>query len=507
MPRHVLKVRMRREWLRRRHHASFALVAALLLVILEAGMSTAAWGQSRPAAQHWVGTMTGVLPQDPTRVAQYEVAVSIEFTASDRCDIRFQMLGWGDLSPGGDTPDVAEQKDALLQRRSDEGFELYLPLWGAVKFPGSGSDQVDQEIVIPGGMTWRLWMRRSDTAVYLKSPPFPQVSEAPKWSRSIDVRWTSEDGATMEGSLYLPPGDGPFPVAVVVWDRAASTRALPRRVGRVLASALAGEGVATFLYDDRGVGRSMGDKEKTTLDESVADVHGFVKKLMEMREVDGAKVHLVGMGEGAVVVAKAAADPGAKYASAVLLAYPTTDAMDELMKGVAIGYDRMKVSGQDLREADRQAMSELGKRCLRQAATSTDSAQEIIDEQTRSWFEDNRKWDAALVTAGLKAGIDTIRQWSPRSRSAMADAAEPLRAMLSRGTTGLVVFWSEDGSGSEVERIAREMEQRVKGSRVVRLAVTRTLVDDDRAGGHPFDVMQVISPQVLEVVKQSVRKR
>ena len=77
---------------------------------------------------------------------------------------------------------------------------------------------------------------------------------------SAEVSWTV-DGTTVDGTLVVPAGTGPFPAVVLVagsgpTDRDWNTPLLPGTNGsaRLLAGALAGAGSASLRYDKRAAG-------------------------------------------------------------------------------------------------------------------------------------------------------------------------------------------------------------------------------------------------------------
>ena len=119
----------------------------------------------------------------------------------------------------------------------------------------------------------------------------------------------SRDGVELAGTLLLPDGDGPFPAVVLVSGTGPQDRdetILNLRPFAVLADALARRGIASYRYDDRGVGRSTGDFASATLDDFAADAGAAVRAVAARPEVGA--VGVVGHSEGAFVAPEVAAE-------------------------------------------------------------------------------------------------------------------------------------------------------------------------------------------------------
>jgi len=102
----------------------------------------------------------------------------------------------------------------------------------------------------------------------------------PVEEEETDLSYTAEDitfesgDLTLAGTLTLPDGDGEYPVVVLVSGSGAQDRdeSLPSvseiKPFRDIAEYLAGQGIATLRYDERGVGESEGDF-------ATADIYDF----------------------------------------------------------------------------------------------------------------------------------------------------------------------------------------------------------------------------------------
>ncbi|MFN3429384.1 MAG: alpha/beta hydrolase family protein [Candidatus Sericytochromatia bacterium] len=146
-------------------------------------------------------------------------------------------------------------------------------------------------------------------------PPFPYRAEAVTYTNPAD-------GAKLAGTLTLPEGQGPFPVALLITGSGAQDRdetLFGHKPFWLIADTLTRRGVAVLRVDDRGVGGSTGTPQTDTTDTFAGDVAAGVAFLRGRRDIDPARVGLVGHSEGGIIAPMVAArDP--KLAYVVLLA-------------------------------------------------------------------------------------------------------------------------------------------------------------------------------------------
>jgi hypothetical protein len=113
-----------------------------------------------------------------------------------------------------------------------------------------------------------------------------------------EVVWTSGD-ARLVGSLMLPRSDEPSPLVVFIAGSGNSDRSL--RVVRAHVRRLHDMGFAVFAYDKRGTGDSGGDWRAVDLHQLARDVDAVLPDLMSRSDVDGSRVILMGLSQGAWV--------------------------------------------------------------------------------------------------------------------------------------------------------------------------------------------------------------
>ncbi|MFL5386099.1 MAG: alpha/beta hydrolase family protein [Longimicrobiaceae bacterium] len=131
--------------------------------------------------------------------------------------------------------------------------------------------------------------------------------------REERVRFTSQaTPLTLGGTLVLPRGRGPFPAVVFVTGSDPDTR----EAWRFEAAALARRGVASLLYDKRGVGESSGASHDLASWDDLADDAGAAVRYLASRPdlIDTARIGMVGQSQGTWVITKVAVrDPAVRF--------------------------------------------------------------------------------------------------------------------------------------------------------------------------------------------------
>ena len=172
-------------------------------------------------------------------------------------------------------------------------FELESPL-GLAVWDGEVGDEVIEGDFTQAGMAETFWMQRFEDP----SEDGPGAS-----FRRTEVVFASGD-ITLAGELTFPSGDGPHPAVVLIsgsgeQDRDSNVSGF--RLFAVLADHLAGAGVASLRFDDRGVGGSGGDNLQATLEDRVGDVEAAIDVLRSRDDIAAGGIGLVGHSEGGIV--------------------------------------------------------------------------------------------------------------------------------------------------------------------------------------------------------------
>jgi uncharacterized protein len=181
------------------------------------------------------------------------------------------------------------------------------------------------------GAEQKIEFKRSDQPLEIRRPqtpvkPYPYREEEVSFSNAAA-------NVKLAGTLTIPKGTGPFPAAVLIagsgpYDRdEALTNHKPFLV---LADYLTRKGIAVLRYDKRGIGRSTGSVDSATTLDLASDAQAAVAYLKTRKDVDAAKIGLIGHSEGAMI-APYLATHSADIAWLVLLAPPATKGEDTLL--------------------------------------------------------------------------------------------------------------------------------------------------------------------------------
>lgn len=108
-------------------------------------------------------------------------------------------------------------------------------------------------------------------------------------------------GITLSGRLVLPPGDGPHPAVVLVHGSERDAATVYYHDPYVFAS----QGIATFVYDKRGTGRS-GGKFVMNFDQLANDALAALERVRRHPAIDPTRVGLCGSSQGGWIAPLAA---------------------------------------------------------------------------------------------------------------------------------------------------------------------------------------------------------
>jgi uncharacterized protein len=140
-------------------------------------------------------------------------------------------------------------------------------------------------------------------------------------------------GVTLAGTLTLPKGDGPFPAVLLIAGSGPQDRdetIANHRPFLLLADTLTRKGVATLRYDKRGVGQSTGNLDAATTMDLAVDAEAALAFLKSRKEIDTARIGLLGHSEGAII-APYLAGHSQEVGWLVLLAAPATTGEQTLL--------------------------------------------------------------------------------------------------------------------------------------------------------------------------------
>lgn len=152
----------------------------------------------------------------------------------------------------------------------------------------------------------------------------------------------SNAGQSIIGTLALPDGEGPFPVALLLHGFTGMRHELPvvgtddtmfSRAARWLGE----RGVASLRIDFRGSGESEGAWEDTTFSGQIADAIAALDYLEMVEGIDSGNISIVGLSQGGLVGA-ATAGRDARVSNLVLWSAVSNPVMSY---GILLGYDTL----------------------------------------------------------------------------------------------------------------------------------------------------------------------
>ena len=183
-------------------------------------------------------------------------------------------------------------------------------------------DTVVAGIWSQSGLRLPLRLRKGAAAEPVRRPQEP-LPPLPYGQEEV-VFPNREAGITLAGTLTTPPGETPVPAVVLISGSGPQDRdesIFGHRPFLVLADDLTRRGMSVLRFDDRGVGRSTGTLQGTTLEDLAGDVRAAVSFLKARPEIDPDRIGLLGHSEGGYIASMVAADSGT-IAFLVLMASP-----------------------------------------------------------------------------------------------------------------------------------------------------------------------------------------
>ena len=132
-----------------------------------------------------------------------------------------------------------------------------------------------------------------------------------------EVRCLTIDGQKIYGEIYMPGGEGPFPLAIVGHGLGGNHRDVAR-----YARDLHDLGIAVYVFDFRGGGKyskSSGDTREMSLFTEIEDMEAVLEQAASWPFVDRKQIILAGGSQGAEVAAIVASRHPAEAAGVVML--------------------------------------------------------------------------------------------------------------------------------------------------------------------------------------------
>lgn len=155
--------------------------------------------------------------------------------------------------------------------------------------------------------TLMLQMERTENPLRIRRPQTPQ--EPFSYSSEIITIKNKKAKVTIEGTLTLPKGDGPFPCLILVTGSGPQDRNSEIFLHKsfwVIAEYLSSRGIAVFRYDERGVGKTTGNFSTSTSYDFADDLLAVFKHLQKHKRLNKKQIGVAGHSEGGLVCAIAA---------------------------------------------------------------------------------------------------------------------------------------------------------------------------------------------------------
>ncbi|GGD15357.1 alpha/beta hydrolase family protein [Flavobacterium orientale] len=176
---------------------------------------------------------------------------------------------------------------------------------------------------IQRGQEFDLTLTRGFTEII--KPKRPQEPKAPFNYAIEEVTFENkQDNVTLSGTLTYPKDKKSFPTVILISGSGPQDRnseIFHHKPFWVIADYLTNNGIAVLRYDDRGVGKSTGDRKLATSNDFATDVEAAISFLKTKKQIDPKKIGLIGHSEGGMI-AQIVASKDKSIAFIVLLASP-----------------------------------------------------------------------------------------------------------------------------------------------------------------------------------------
>jgi len=159
-------------------------------------------------------------------------------------------------------------------------------------------------------------------------PPYAAPPDAAYSAEDVSIR--ASQGHVLAGTLTVPRHKETVPAAVLITGLSPHERnngTAPWMPFRDISDALTRAGIAVLRVDDRGVGKSSGDKATFTIFDKADDVRTEVAWLRTQAGIDPKRVMLVGYSEGGIIAPMVAAKDQS-LAAVITLAGPGVSGME-----------------------------------------------------------------------------------------------------------------------------------------------------------------------------------
>jgi uncharacterized protein len=256
----------------------------------------------------WLGTI--VAPGD----IKLRIQLHIERDATGALSVKMDSLDQG-------ANGIPIPKATL----NDSAFHFEIPA-GGITYDGTLNSAKDG---ITGTFTQGGVAQPLNFKHFQQLPPAPKrpqdpVKPYPYIEEDVSYPNPKAPQVTLAGTLTLPRGTGPFPVALLICGSGPHDRdeaLLGHRPFLVISDYLTRHGIAVLRYDKRGIAKSTGNYALATTSDFATDAEAGLAYLKTRKEIDPHRIGLVGHSEGGAI-APMVASRNSDIAWIVLLAGP-----------------------------------------------------------------------------------------------------------------------------------------------------------------------------------------
>ena len=175
-------------------------------------------------------------------------------------------------------------------------------------------------------------------------------------AETVELDFPSAAG-TLSGTLFLPPGEGPFPAVVFLagsgdesyrtgWEGEQRSWFWPQ-----LQAWFAKHGHAVYIFDKPGIGRSQGDWRKDDFNDRANNTLAAVHALQTHSRIEPGHIGLLGHSQGGWIAVMAAARGPEDVAYVISLAGPAISVRQQIIEDTANRWECEERRAQGLRRA------------------------------------------------------------------------------------------------------------------------------------------------------------
>ena len=234
-----------------------------------------------------------------------------------------------------------EKQSYGIDSMSIEGVDLvfFINSMG-LKYSGKVSGDSIKGFWMQAGQSFPLLFTRKEVKAKIQKRPQTPVFPFNYYTEELLIVNNSAD-LSLSGTLTLPTNDGKkYPVVVLISGSGPQNRdseILGHKSFAVIADHLAKQGIGSFRYDERGVGKSTGKYQGSDLNDLQSDVDVIVNQLLGRNEVG--RLGLLGHSEGGIIAPKFASENKKKIDFVIMLGAPGVPVTELMHKQRRIQYE------------------------------------------------------------------------------------------------------------------------------------------------------------------------